>query len=49
MSNAAYKGRAVGALIKSVIDGKGAMKPRAGNPALKDDDIRAAVAYYINK
>jgi cytochrome c5 len=49
MSNAAYKGRAVGALVKTVIDGKGAMKPRAGKPSLKDEEIRAAVTYLLSK
>ena len=49
MSNAPYKGRSVGALASSVIAGKGAMKPRAGKPSLKDADIRAAVTYLLSK
>lgn len=49
MNNAAYKGRSVGTLVKTVIEGKGAMKPRAGNPSLKDEEIRAAVTYLVSK
>lgn len=36
------------ALVASVIQGKGAMPPRAGKPDLSDDDIRAAVAYIVS-
>lgn len=36
-------------LYASVINGKGAMKPRGGNPALRDDDIRAAVDYMTDR
>jgi cytochrome c5 len=35
------------ALVKSVIEGKGAMDPRAGKPELTDDEIRAAVDYLV--
>ena len=34
-------------LVKSVIAGKGAMPPRAGNPKLADADIRAAVDHML--
>lgn len=37
------------ALVASVIHGKGAMPPRAGKPALSDDDIKAAVEYIEGK
>ena len=49
MNNAAYKGRSVGALVTSVIEGKGAMKPRAGKASLKDEEIRAAVTFLLSK
>jgi cytochrome c5 len=49
MNNAAYKGRSIGALTDSVIAGKGEMKPRAGKPSLKDEEIRAAVTYLLSK
>jgi len=49
MNNAPYKGRSVGALTDSVIAGKGAMKPRAGKPSLKDEEIRAAVTFLLTK
>jgi cytochrome c5 len=49
MSNAAYKGRSIGALTESVIKGKGEMKPRAGKPSLKDEEIRAAVTYLLSR
>jgi cytochrome c5 len=35
-------------LVAAVINGKGAMPPRAGKPALSDDDIKAAVEYIEN-
>jgi cytochrome c5 len=35
------------ALIASVTKGKGAMPPKAGNAALTDADIKAAVQYMI--
>lgn len=34
-------------LVASVIKGKGAMPPRAGNSSLSDADIKAAVEYII--
>jgi len=37
------------ALVASVINGKGAMPPKGGNPALTEQQIRAAVAYMIGK
>ena len=37
------------ALVASVIKGKGAMLPRAGNSALSDADIRAAVEYIVSQ
>lgn len=37
------------ALVASVIKGKGAMPPRAGNSALSDNDIKAAVEYMIGQ
>ena len=49
MNNAAYKGRAVGALASTVIAGKGTMKPRAGNAKLTDNEIRAAVAHLLTR
>lgn len=36
-------------LVAGVIHGKGAMPPRAGNPALSDSDIAAAVRYIESK
>jgi cytochrome c5 len=49
MNNAAYKGRNVNALTSTIIAGKGAMKPRAGNASLKDEEIRAAVVYMLSR
>jgi len=49
MNNAVYKGRNVNALTSAVIAGKGAMKPRAGNASLKDEEIRAAVVYMLSR
>jgi cytochrome c5 len=49
MSNAAYKGRAIGVLTNTVIQGKGAMKPRGGNSKLTDEQIRAAVTHLLSK
>lgn len=37
------------ALVASVIKGKGAMPPRAGNATLSDSDIKAAVEYMIGQ
>jgi len=42
-------GAGVDALIKSVIGGKGAMPPKAGNPSLTDAEIRAAVEYLLSQ
>jgi cytochrome c5 len=36
------------ALLKSVINGKGAMPPRAGNPALDDVELGRAVVFMAN-
>jgi cytochrome c5 len=35
------------ALYKSVIDGKGAMDPRAGKPELTDEELKAGVDYLV--
>ena len=35
------------ALVNSVIDGKGVMPPKAGNSALTEDEIRAAVSHML--
>lgn len=35
------------ALVASVTKGKGVMPPKAGNPALTDEQIQAAVDYMI--
>ncbi|MDP2794540.1 MAG: c-type cytochrome [Sulfurisoma sp.] len=35
------------ALIKSVIDGKGKMEPRANRPELTDEEIAASVDYFL--
>ena len=35
------------ALVASVTKGKGAMPPKAGNAALTDDEIKAAVDYLL--
>lgn len=34
-------------LYKSVIEGKGAMDPRAGKPELSDAELRAAMDYLV--
>jgi cytochrome c5 len=49
MNNVAYKGRNPNALTSTIIAGKGAMKPRAGNASLKDEEIRAAVVYMLSR
>lgn len=36
-------------LLKSAIGGKNAMPPRAGNPALKDDELARAIVYMANQ
>jgi cytochrome c5 len=35
------------ALLKSVVAGKGAMPPKAGNPKLSDGDIQAAIDHML--
>jgi len=42
-------GAGVDGLMKSVIGGKGAMPPKAGNPSLTDAEIRAAVEYLVSQ
>ena len=37
------------ALVQSVIKGKGAMPPKAGNPALTDAEIRAAIDFMVSQ
>jgi cytochrome c5 len=37
------------ALVQSVIQGKGAMPPKAGNAALSDGEIRAAVEFMVSQ
>jgi cytochrome c5 len=37
------------ALVQSVIKGKGAMPPKAGNPALSDAEIRAAIDFMVSQ
>jgi len=37
------------ALVQSVIKGKGAMPPKAGNPALSEAEIRAAVEFMVSQ
>jgi cytochrome c5 len=37
------------ALLQSVIKGKGAMPPKAGNPALTDAEIRAAIDFMVSQ
>ncbi len=37
----------VDVLYKSVIEGKGAMDPRAGRPELSDEDLKAGVDYLV--
>jgi cytochrome c5 len=37
------------ALVQSVINGKGAMPPKAGNPALTDAEIKAAVDFMVSQ
>jgi cytochrome c5 len=36
-------------MVQSVVKGKGAMPPKAGNPALTDAEIRAAVDYLVSQ
>ena len=37
------------ALLKSAINGKNAMPPRAGDPTLSDDELKAAVEFLVGK
>lgn len=37
------------ALVQAVVKGKGAMPPKAGNPALLEADIAAAVDYMTDQ
>ena len=37
------------ALLKSVINGKNAMPPRAGDPSLSDNELKAAVEFLTGK
>jgi cytochrome c5 len=37
------------ALLQSVIKGKGAMPPRAGNPSLSDAEVRAAIEFMVSQ
>jgi cytochrome c5 len=37
------------ALLASVKNGKGAMPPKAGNPALTDAEIRAAIGFMVSQ
>ena len=37
------------ALVGSVIVGKGAMPPKAGNPALTEDEIRSAISHMLKE
>ncbi len=37
------------ALVQTVIKGKGAMPPKAGNPALAEGEIRAAVEFMVSQ
>jgi cytochrome c5 len=37
------------ALVQSVIKGKGAMPPRAGNASLSDAEARAAVEFMVSQ
>jgi len=49
---AAWKARAdqgLDTLLKSALNGKGAMPPKGGNPAFSDADIHNAVLYMLKK
>lgn len=39
----------VDAMVQSVVKGKGAMPPKAGNPALSEAEIRAAVEFMVSQ
>ena len=41
--------KGVGVLYTSAQDGVKLMPPRGGNPALKDDELKAAVDYMVSK
>jgi len=43
----ARAGAGVDALVATVVKGKGAMPPKAGNAGLSDGDIRSAVEYML--
>ena len=36
-------------LVQSVLKGKGAMPPKAGNPTLSDAEIRAAIEFMVSQ
>ena len=36
-------------LVAAVVKGKGSMPPKGGNPALSDDDAKAAVAFMLDQ
>jgi len=35
--------------VQTAIKGKGAMPPKGGNPALSEEEVRAAVNYMIEQ
>jgi cytochrome c5 len=39
----------IGALVQSVLKGKGAMPPKGGNPALTEGEARAAVEFMVSQ
>lgn len=41
-------GAGLGALVASVVNGKGAMPPKAANPALTEQDITASVQWFLH-
>jgi len=41
--------KGVDVLYKSAIEGYKMMPPRGGNPALKDEEVKAAVDYMVSK
>ena len=42
-------GAGKGGLVASVVKGKGAMPPKAGNASLTEDDIGAAIDYMLEQ
>jgi cytochrome c5 len=36
-------------LVQTALKGEGAMPPRGGNPSLSDEEVRAAVAYMVER